>query len=74
MGGGYREGVTPDGLTMTTSSNLRVAPCSAIASGHMGRWEEWEECRVQRLRRQEGVRNGGTGTEQRKCKDTGFPP
>lgn len=33
--GGCSEQVTPDGLTMTTSSDLRLAPHSAIASGHM---------------------------------------
>lgn len=32
------ERVTPDGLTMTTSSDLRLALYAAIASGHMGRW------------------------------------
>lgn len=60
--------MTPGGLTMTTSSDLRLAPYSAVASGHMGKWEE---CSVQRLRRrQEGVKN----RERRKRKDTGFPP
>lgn len=39
----------PNRLTMTTSSDLRLAPYSVLASGHMVRWEEWEECSAQRL-------------------------
>lgn len=66
--------MTLDGLTMTTSSDLHLAPHSALASSHMGKWEEWEECSVQRLRRQEGVKSRGAEREQRKFKDTGFPP
>lgn len=58
--GGDGAGVTLDGLTMTTSSDLRLALHSAVASGHVGEWEEWQECGVQRLRRQEGVKNRGS--------------
>lgn len=65
--------MTPHGLTMTTSSDLRLAPYFAIASGHMVRWEEWEECRVQRLRRRREGKSRGAEREQRKCKDTRFP-
>lgn len=36
-GGGDGEGVMPDGLTMTTSSDLHLALRSAIASGSHGK-------------------------------------
>lgn len=63
--GGCSERVTPDGLTMTTSSDLRLAPHSALASGHMGK--------VGGMGGMQCAAAGGVHGGRRKCEDTGFP-
>lgn len=63
------EGTTPKELTMTTSSDLRLASrARRWPRSHIGRRQEWEECAEEEGRRQSERQTEREGEREKKIK------